>query len=251
MSFQDKVVVITGGTSGIGEATAYLFAKQGAKVVVAGRREEAGSAIVDRIKSDGGTALFVRTDVTREEDVAGLIAKTVETYGRVDIAFNNAGVEATGPVEDVTVDQYRKVFDINVLGVFLSMKHEIPQMLKQGGGVIINTSSIVGHIGMPGASVYIASKHAVEGATKTAALEYAQKGIRINAVAPAATATDMIDRFAGKEGSENREALAAQHPMNRLATAEEIAGAVAYLASDAASFTTGISLPVDGGYLAK
>ncbi|MBA2117161.1 glucose 1-dehydrogenase [Bremerella alba] len=251
MSFQDKVVLITGGTSGIGEVTANLFAKQGAKVVVAGRREELGSAVVDRIKSAGGEAVFVKTDVTSEEDVQNLVQQTVKHFGRIDIAFNNAGVEATGMVTDVTVEDYRKVFDINVLGVFLSMKYEIEQMLKQGGGVIVNTSSIVGHVAMPGASIYIASKHAVEGATKTAALEYAQQGIRINAVAPGATATDMIDRFAGKKGSENREALAAQHPMNRIAKAEEIAAAVAYLASDAASFTTGVSLPIDGGYLAK
>ncbi|MEW4563340.1 glucose 1-dehydrogenase [Bremerella sp. JC770] len=251
MSFQDKVVLITGGTSGIGEASAILFAEQGAKVVVAGRRTELGEAVVDRIKSAGGEAVFVKTDVTSEEDVQNLVHQTVAKYGRVDVAFNNAGVEATGMLTDFSTDEYRKVFDINVLGVFLSMKHEIPQMLKQGGGVIINTSSIVGHVGMPGASIYIASKHAVEGATKTAALEYAQQGIRINAVAPGGTATDMIDRFAGKEGAENREALAQQHPMNRLATSQEIAHAVAYLASDAAAFTTGVSLPVDGGFLAK
>jgi len=172
MSFQDKVVLITGGTSGIGEATAILFAKLGAKVVIAGRRENLGDAIVDRIKSAGGEAIFVKTDVTSEDDVKSLVEQTVETYGRIDVAFNNAGVEATGMVTDFTVDDYRKVFDINVLGVFLSMRYEIEQMLKQGGGSIINTSSIVGHAAMPGASIYIASKHAVEGATKTAALEY-------------------------------------------------------------------------------
>ncbi|MFN3152788.1 SDR family NAD(P)-dependent oxidoreductase [Bremerella sp.] len=251
MSFQDKVVLITGGTSGIGEASALLFAEQGAKVVVAGRRQQLGEAVVDRIKSAGGEATFVKADVTSEDDVRSLVATTVKQYGRIDVAFNNAGVEATGMVTDFTIDDYRKVFDINVLGVFLSMKYEIEQMLKQGGGVIVNTSSIVGHVAMPGASIYIASKHAVEGATKTAALEYAQQGIRINAIAPGATATDMIDRFAGKEGAESRAALASQHPMNRLATSEEIAAAVAYLASDAAAFTNGVSLPVDGGYLAK
>lgn len=251
MSFQNKVVLITGGTSGIGEATAKLLASQGAKVVVAGRRTEQGNAVVDAIQSAGGEATFVRTDVTKEEDIQNLVAATVEKYGRVDVAFNNAGVEGAGPVHEFTVEQYRHIFDINVMGVFLSMKHEVAQMLKQGGGVIINTSSILGHVAMPGASIYNASKHAVEGMTKTAALEYAQQGIRINTVAPAATATDMIDRFAGKEGAESRAQLAALHPMNRLATAEEIAGAVAYLASDAASFTTGISLPVDGGFLAK
>lgn len=251
MSFQDKVVLITGGTSGIGESAAVLFAGHGAKVVVAGRREQLGAAVVQRIKSAGGEATFVKTDVTSEEEVKGLVDQTVEKYGRIDVAFNNAGVEAAGMVTDFSVDDYRKVFDINVLGVFLSMKYEIQQMLQQGGGVIVNTSSILGHVAVPGASIYNASKHAVEGMTKTAALEYAQQGIRINAVAPGATATDMIDRFAGKEGAESREALAAQHPMNRLATSEEIAAAVAYLASDGASFTNGVSLPVDGGYLAK
>ncbi|PQO33809.1 glucose 1-dehydrogenase [Blastopirellula marina] len=251
MSFQGKVALITGGTSGIGKATALLLARQGAKVVIAGRREEQGSAVVRQIQEEGGDAIFVKTDVANENDVKHLVAETVKQYGRVDIAFNNAGVEHAGPVTDFTVDAYRHVFDINVLGVFVSMKYEIEQMLQQGGGVIINTSSILGHVAMPGASIYNASKHAVEGATKTAALEYAQQNIRINAIAPAATATDMIDRFAGKEGAESRAQLAALHPMNRLATAEEMAAAVAYLASDAASFTTGISLPVDGGFLAK
>ncbi len=251
MSFQGKVALITGGTSGIGKATALLFADQGAKVVIAGRRQEQGEAVVAQIEANGGTASFVKTDVAQEAEVKHLIAETVKQYGRIDIAFNNAGVEQSGPVTEFTVDAYRHVFDINVLGVFLSMKYEIEQMLQQGEGVIINTSSILGHVAMPGASIYNASKHAVEGATKTAALEYAQQNIRINAVAPAATATDMIDRFAGKEGAENRVQLAALHPMNRLATPEEMAAAVAYLASDAASFTTGISLPVDGGFLAK
>lgn len=251
MSFQNKVVLITGGTSGIGKATALQFATHGAKVVIAGRRDEHGRRVVQEIAERGGTATFVKTDVANEVDVRNLIAETVKQYGRVDIAFNNAGVEHTGPVAEFTTDAYRHVFDINVLGVFLSMKYEIQQMLEQGGGVIINTSSILGHIAMPGASIYNASKHAVEGATKTAALEYAQQNIRINAVAPAATATDMIDRFAGKEGAENRAQLASLHPMKRLATADEIAAAVLYLASDAASFTTGISLPVDGGFLAQ
>lgn len=251
MSFQDKVVLITGGTSGIGKAAALLFARQGAKVVIAGRREEQGTAVAEAIRESGGEAIFVKTDVAQEPDVKNLVAAAIKQYGRIDIAFNNAGVDQAAPVTDFSVDAYRHVFDINVLGVFLSMKYEIEQMLTQGGGVIINTSSILGQIAMPGASIYNASKHAVEGATKTAALEYAQQNIRINAVAPAATATDMIDRFAGKPGTESRTQLAAMHPMNRLATAEEIAAAVAYLASDAASFTTGISLPVDGGYLAK
>jgi NAD(P)-dependent dehydrogenase (short-subunit alcohol dehydrogenase family) len=251
MSLQGKVALVTGGTSGIGRETALQLAQAGAKVVLAGRRQEEGHAVVQEIASAGGEAHFVQTDVTQEDQVKRLVDETIQRFGRLDIAFNNAGVEQTGPVTDFAVEEYRKVFDINVLGVFLSQKYEIPAMLQSGGGSIINTSSILGHIAMPGAAIYNASKHAVEGITKTTALELAGQGIRVNAVAPGAIATDMIDRFAGDENSESRKQLAAQHPMGRLGQAKEVAAAVLYLASDAASFTTGISLPVDGGYLAK
>ncbi len=251
MSLQGKVALVTGGTSGIGRETAIQLAQAGAKVVVAGRRTEEGNAVVEEIVSAGGEAHFVQTDVTQESQVKRLVDETIQRFGRLDIAFNNAGIEQTGLVTDFTEDEYRKVFDINVLGVFLSQKYEIPAMLQSGGGSIINTSSILGHIAMPGAAIYNASKHAVEDITKTTALELAGQGIRVNAVAPGAVATDMIDRFAGDKNSENRQQLAAQHPMGRLGQAKEIAAAVLYLASDAASFTTGISLPVDGGYLAK
>jgi NAD(P)-dependent dehydrogenase (short-subunit alcohol dehydrogenase family) len=251
MTFIGKVALITGGTSGIGKETALQLAKAGAKVVVAGRRPAEGNAVAAEIQAAGGEAVFVQTDVTMEDQVKHLVDETVRHFGRLDIAFNNAGIEQLGPITDVTEADYRKVFDINVLGIFLSQKYEIPAMLKSGGGSIINTSSIVGHVAMPGASIYIASKHAVEGITKTTALEMAGQGIRVNAVAPGAIATEMIDRFAGEEGSENRQWLAAQHPMGRLGQSKEIAAAVLYLASEAASFTTGISLPVDGGYLAK
>lgn len=251
MSLQGKVALVTGGTSGIGRETAIQLAQAGAKVVVAGRRTEEGNAVVEEIVSAGGEAHFVKTDVTQEDQVKRLVDETVQRFGRLDIAFNNAGIEQTGLVTEFTEEEYRKVFDINVLGVFLSQKYEIPAMLQSGGGSIINTSSILGHIAMPGAAIYNASKHAVEGITKTTALELAGQGIRVNAVAPGAIVTDMIDRFAGDKDSENRQQLAAQHPMGRLGQAKEIAAAVLYLASDAASFTTGISLPVDGGYLAK
>jgi NAD(P)-dependent dehydrogenase (short-subunit alcohol dehydrogenase family) len=251
MNFDGKVALVTGGTSGIGRETAIEFAKAGAKVVLAGRRQQEGAAVVDEIKSVGGDAHFVQTDISNEDQVKRLVDETVERFGRLDIAFNNAGVEHGGPVTEFTEDDYRHVFDINVLGVFLSQKYEIPAMLKSGGGVIINTSSILGQIAMPGAAVYNASKHAVEGITKTTALELAEQGIRVNSVAPGAIATDMIDRFAGEEGAESRKQLEALHPMGRLGQAKEIAAAVLYLASDAASFTTGISLPVDGGFLAR
>lgn len=249
--FNGKVVLVTGGTSGIGKATALAFAKEGAKVVLSGRREKEGLAVVEAIKKNGGTAHFVQADVAKEADVKRLVDETVAKFGRLDVAFNNAGVELLGPLTDVAEADYRRTFDINVWGVLASMKHEIPAMLKTGGGAIINTSSIAGHVGLRGASVYIATKHAVEGLTKTAALEYAGQGIRVTAVAPAAIETEMIDRFAGGEGSDGRKGLAAMHPVGRMGKSEEVAEAVLYLASDAAKFTTGISLPVDGGWLAQ
>jgi NAD(P)-dependent dehydrogenase (short-subunit alcohol dehydrogenase family) len=193
MTFIGKVALITGGTSGIGKETALQLAKAGAKVVVAGRRPAEGNAVAAEIQAAGGEAVFVQTDVTMEDQVKHLVDETVRHFGRLDIAFNNAGIEQLGPITDVTEADYRKVFDINVLGIFLSQKYEIPAMLKSGGGSIINTSSIVGHVAMPGASIYIASKHAVEGITKTTALEMAGQGIRVNAVAPGAIATEMID----------------------------------------------------------
>lgn len=249
--FSGKVVLVTGGTSGIGKATAVAFAREGAKVVLSGRREKEGLAVVEEIKSAGGTAHFVQADVAKEADVKRLVDETVAKFGRLDVAFNNAGVEVLGPLAEVTEEDYRRVFDINVWGVIASMKHEIPALLKSGGGAIINTSSIVGHIGMGGASVYVATKHAVEGLTKVAALEYAKQGIRVTAVAPAAIETDMIDRFTGGRDSDQGKGLAAMHPVGRMGRAEEIAEAVLYLASDGAKFTTGISLPVDGGFLSQ
>ncbi|MBP3959021.1 glucose 1-dehydrogenase [Gemmata sp. G18] len=249
--FSGKVVLVTGGTSGIGRATAVAFAKEGAKVVLSGRRETEGLAVVEEIKKAGGTAAFVQADVAKEADVKRLVEETVAKFGRLDVAFNNAGVESMGPVTEVTEAEYRRVFDINVWGVLASMKYEVPAILKTGGGAIINTSSVGGHIGMSGVSVYIATKHAVEGITKSTALEYAKQGVRVNAVAPAAIVTEMIDRFVGGEHSEQGKALASMHPVGRMGRGEEVAAAVLYLASDEAKFTTGISLPVDGGFLAQ
>lgn len=251
LKLSGKVALVIGGTSGIGHAAALRLARDGAKVVVAGRRQAEGQAVVAEIQAAGGTAHFVVTDVASESQVKHLVDETLAKYGRLDIAFNNAGVEQMGPLTEVTEEQYRRTFDINVLGVLWSLKYEIPAMLKTGGGSIINTSSIAGHIGMANVSVYVASKHAVEGITKTAALELAQQGIRVNAVAPAAIETAMVDRFAGTVGSESRQGLAAMHPIGRMGRAPEIADAVAFLASDESSFVTGISLPVDGGWLAK
>lgn len=250
-SFQNKVVLITGATSGIGKVSALAFGKAGAKVVVSGRREAEGLAVVSEIKAAGGEATFVKADVAVEADVEALVAKTVATYGRIDVAFNNAGVELTGPIVDATEADYRRVFDINVWGVLTSMKHEIPVMLKQGAGVIINTSSVAGQVGMAGASIYVASKHAVEGLTKAAALEYAKQGIRVNAVAPAAIETDMMNRFTGGGSEEALSYMRSLHPVGRLGRSEEIANPVLFLASDAASFITGTSLNVDGGLLAQ
>ncbi len=247
-----KVALVTGGTSGIGKATAQAFAKSGAKVVVSGRREREGLGVVEEIRKAGGDAQFVQADVSREADVRRLVDETVARYGRLDVAFNNAGVEQPFiPVHETTAELYRQVFDVNVLGVLLSMKYEVPAMLRTGGGAIINTSSVAGHIGMASVAVYIASKHAVEGLTKTAALEYAKQGVRVNAVAPAAITTDMIDRFVGGRDSDQGKYLAGLHPVGRMGRPEEVAAAVLYLASDGAKFVTGVSLPVDGGWLAQ
>jgi NAD(P)-dependent dehydrogenase (short-subunit alcohol dehydrogenase family) len=246
-SYENKVVLVTGGTSGIGKATALAFANAGAKVVVTGRREKEGNEVVAEIKKHGGTASFFKADFAENSDVRAAVDFVLATYDRLDIAFNNAGVEAGAPLDQVTEEQYRKVFDINVWGVLNSMKHEVAAMLKTGGGAIVNTSSALGHVGMAQASVYVASKHAVEGLTKAVALELAKDNIRVNTVAPAGVATDMTDRTFGKE-SAGRDGFTASHPVGRLGTSEEIAAAVLYLCSDSAGFTTGSSLAVDGGF---
>ena len=249
-TFSGKVALVTGGTSGIGKATAIEFARAGAKVVLSGRREKEGAQVVVEIKKLGGDAAFVRADVSKDADVKAMVDFTVGKYGRLDIAFNNAGVEWMAPLDQANEAEYRRVFDINVWGVLNSMRHEIPVMLKNGGGAIVNTSSVLGHVGMGQVSIYIASKHAVEGLTKALALEFAKQNIRINAVAPAVIATEMVDRFAGKEG-EMRDSLASLHPVGRIGVSEEIAAAVLYLCSDDAKFTIGTSLVVDGGLLAQ
>jgi NAD(P)-dependent dehydrogenase (short-subunit alcohol dehydrogenase family) len=247
-TFSGKVTLVTGGTSGIGKATAIQFARAGAKVVLTGRREKEGAQVVAEIKKFGGDAGFIRGDVAKDADVKRMVDFTVDKFGRLDVAFNNAGVEWKGTLDQATEAEYRRIFDINVWGVLNSMRHEIPVMLKNGGGAIVNTSSVAGHVGLAQVSVYIASKHAVEGLTKSVALEFAKQNIRINAIAPGVIATEMWDRFAGDE---LRDQVASIIPVARIGASEEIAAAVLYLCSDNAKFTTGTSLVVDGGVIAQ
>jgi len=240
------VVLITGALSGIGRATAIAFAKKGTTVVVSGRRDEAGKALVEELRSFGSEADFINADVRREEEVRALIDQTVEQFGRLDVAVNNAATEGpVGPITEQTAKSFAATFDTNVLGVILSMKHEVRVMQGQGSGSIINISSTYGHAGAAGAAVYVGSKHAVEGITKSVALEVVHSGLRVNAVAPGATDTDMLTRFTGTP--ENKAALVGGVPMDRLGLAEEIADGIVFIASDEASFITGHILNIDGG----
>ncbi|NKB25800.1 MAG: SDR family oxidoreductase [Kiritimatiellae bacterium] len=248
ITFKEKVALVTGGTSGIGEATAKAFAKAGARVAITGRRADRGQAVADQIKESGGEAFFVSTDITDTVQVESMVAQTVKQYGRLDIAFNNAGIEGDlAPLTEQTDDNFDVVMNANVRGVLNSMKFEIPAMLKNGGGSIVNNSSIAGMIGMETLSVYCASKHAVIGLTKCAALECANKGIRINAVCPAAIETDMFSRFT-QDDEQNREYFTSLHPIGRVGTVEEVANLVLWLSSDRAGFMVGQSIAVDGGF---
>jgi NAD(P)-dependent dehydrogenase (short-subunit alcohol dehydrogenase family) len=244
------VILITGGLTGIGRASAVAFAKKGAKVVVAGRRDEAGKALAEELRSLGAEAEFINADVRKDDDVRALVDQTVEVFGRLDVAVNNAGTEGRpSPITDQTADSYAQTFDTNVLGVILSMKHEVRVMQGQGTGSIINISSTYGHEGAAGASVYVGSKHAVEGITKSVALELAQSGIRVNGVAPGPTDTGMLTRFTGTP--DKKSALVTAVPMGRLGLSEELADAIVFIASDEASFITGHILNVDGGHTAN
>jgi NAD(P)-dependent dehydrogenase (short-subunit alcohol dehydrogenase family) len=244
------VVLITGALTGIGRATALAFAQEGAHLVVSGRREEEGEKLALELRKLGAEAEFVRADVRNEDDVRSLVDRTVARFGRLDVAVNNAGTEGTpGPVTAQTAATYAATFDTNVLGTLLSMKHELRVMLAQGHGNIVNVSSTAGRAGAAGASVYVASKHAVEGLTKAAALEVAESGVRVNVVAPGPIETGMLNRFTGT--AEKKAALVAGVPLKRVGRPEEIAQTILFVASDKASFITGASIAVDGGKLAR
>jgi NAD(P)-dependent dehydrogenase (short-subunit alcohol dehydrogenase family) len=242
----NPVVLITGALTGIGRAAAVAFAKEGARLVVAGRSEDAGRQLAAELRALGAEAEFVRADVRHENDVRDLIDRTIARFGRLDVAVNAAGTEGElGAVTEQTAEAYAATFDTNVLGTVLSMKHELRVMRAQGAGSIVNVSSTYGHQGAKGASIYVASKHAVEGLTKSAALEAAEWAIRVNAVAPGPTDTGMLDRFTGT--AERKAALVATVPLGRLGQPEEIARAVVFIGSDKASYLTGHILNVDGG----
>ena len=245
-----QVVLITGGLTGIGRAAAVAFAKKGAKVVVAGRRDDAGKALAKELRSLGAEAEFINADVRQEDDVRNAVDKTVARFGRLDVAVNNAGTEGKpGPLAEQTSESYAGMFDTNVLGTLLSLKHELRVMQPQGSGSIINISSTMGERGAANLSLYTASKHAVEGLTKSAALEGAPFGVRVNAVAPGPTETAMLDRLTG--AADKKAAFVAAVPLKRGAKPEEIADAITFLASGKASFITGQIIRVNGGKTAS
>ena len=247
--FKDKVAIVTGGAFGIGKATAIAFAKKGARVVIADLVEDAEA--VNAIKALGGEVIFIKCDVSKTEDVKAMIEKTIATFGRLDYAFNNAGIEGSnGTTQECSEENWDKTIAVNLKGIWLCMKQEIPEILKQGKGVIINCASVAGLIGFPGLPAYVASKHGVIGLTKTSALECAKLGIRVNAVCPGAIKTPMIDRLTG-----NKKEVEAQftglEPIGRLGQPEEVANAVLWLCSDEASFVTGHAMALDGGWVAQ
>lgn len=246
---ENKVAIITGAGSGLGKATAHLFAKEGAKVVVSDIDEEAGNEVVKAIEKENGKAFFIKADTSKPEQMEELVKKTVAKYGGLHIAVNNAGIGgAQEPVADYPIEDWQKVIGINLSGVFYGIKYQIPAMIKSGSGSIINMSSILGQVGSAGAAGYVAAKHAVVGLTKTAAVDYAKENIRVNAVGPGYVYTGLVNEGAmGKEGITE---LESKHPMGRLGKPEEIAEMCLFLASDKSSFSTGDYYPVDGGYLA-
>ena len=245
----ESVVLITGALTGIGRASALAFADEGSTVVIAGRREEAGKQLEAELRAKGVEAAFIKTDVRYETEVENLVNQTVALYGRIDVAVNNAAVEGNpGPILDQTAESYADTFDTNVLGVVLSLKHELRVMIPKGHGSIINVSSSYGSMGAAYASIYVGSKHAVEGITKSVALEVASTGVRVNVLAPGTTETGMLKRFTKTD--ENYDGLVSTVPMGRVGQPEEIAQAIVFLGSDKSPYLTGASLGVDGGLLA-
>lgn len=248
-TFKNKVAIVTGGSSGIGRATALAFAKKGTKVVIADWIEN--EETMDLIENLGGEALFVKCDVSKSADVKALIEKTIATFGRLDFAFNNAGIEGTSaPVQDCSEENWDKTIEVNLKGIWLCMKYQIPIMLEKGKGSIVNCSSVAGLVGFQGLPAYVASKHGVIGLTKTAALECAKLGIRVNAVCPGVIQTPMIDRLTGKK-KEAEAQFTSLEPVGRFGQPEEIACSVMWLCSDEASFVTGVAMPVDGGFVTQ
>jgi NAD(P)-dependent dehydrogenase (short-subunit alcohol dehydrogenase family) len=250
LNFKDKVVLVVGATTGIGRATAEAFADAGAALFLTGRNVAAGEEITASLRSRGARASFLAGDVSREDDVRSWVTAAVREFGRIDVAVNNAGVEGKlGPIVEQTAENFAHTFDVNVKGMLFALKHEIP-VLAEHGGAIVNVSSMVGDVGMAGASVYVASKHAVNGLTRSAALETARLGVRINAIAPGGVLTPMFERFT--EGNkEAQTGFANSHPVGRLAQPDEIARSILFLASDDAKFMTGSVLVIDGGYTAQ
>ncbi|MBD3385653.1 SDR family oxidoreductase [candidate division KSB1 bacterium] len=248
---EKKVALVTGGSTGIGKATALAFAETGAKVAVVDIVEEEGKKTVDAIKEKGGQAIFIKTDVSDAGQVKDMVDKVVDTFGGLHCAFNNAGIEGEqATTADCTVENWNRVISINLSGVWYCMKYEIPHMLEAGKGSIVNMASVAGRVGFANIPAYTASKHGVNGLTKTAALEYATRNIRVNAVCPGIIDTAMIDRFTGGEG-EGKEQMEAMEPVGRMGRPEEVADAVIWLCSDKASFVTGHPLAVDGGFVAR
>jgi len=246
-SFSNKVVIVTGAGSGIGHATALAFGQEGAKVVVSDIDSKMGLNTVEEIKKNNGEAFFVKCDVSSEEEVKNLVSKTVEKYGRLDCAYNNAGVEGKlSSTTECTSDNWDHTINVNLKGTWLCMKYEIPEMLKNGKGSIVNCSSIAGLVGFETIPAYVASKHGVIGLTETASLEFAKQNIRVNAVCPGAIHTPMLDRFT----KNNEQAMAEQDPMGRVGKPEEIADSVLWLCSDKSSYVTGQAIAVDGGWVA-
>ncbi|MBA33977.1 MAG: short chain dehydrogenase [Oleispira sp.] len=246
-NFTDKVVLITGAGNGIGRATALAFAQQGASVVVADMSRSAGEETTALITQAGGIATFILCDVTKDQDVQSMVDGTIETYGKLDIAFNNAGIEIeSSKLADGDEATYDKIMDVNVKGVWRCMKYQIPALLKQSNSAIVNTASIAGLGAAPKMSIYSASKHAVIGLTKSAAVEYGKKGLRVNAICPAVIDTEMFRR-ATENDPQKEQYVRSLHPVGRIGQPEEVAAAVLYLCSDLAGFTTGVALPIDGG----